>query len=295
MGKWKAAGPIVLALVIAVVGSYFIYSWMQYQAAKPGVTTAEKQAPANVVQVAVAAVDMIPGTKLSPEMIKKEDFLGKSIPPGSFTDPAALAGRVTVASLKTGEPITEQRLAAVDVKIGGVSALVKDGYRAVAVGGDKVIGLSGFIYPGNHVDVLVTWKDPKTENEITKLVLSNVPVLATGTLMQKNEKGEAAPVDVYTLELSPDEAEILTLARNEGRIQFALRNPADSGAVLTRGANYDVAMNHLLAKLNPNQQPQAVKAAAAPSAPVKLYRPAPKKQKITVEVISSGKLTKQTF
>jgi pilus assembly protein CpaB len=295
MGRWKALGPISLALVIAAISSYFIYSWMQQQTISPNVVTTVTSDKSDAVKVAVAAVDVVPGTKLSSEMIKKESFLEKSLPPGYFTDPTILVGRVTIASLKANEPITEHRLASIDIKTGGISALVNDGKRAVAVGGDKVIGLSGFIYPGNHVDVLVTWQDPNTEKEITKVVLENVLVLASGTLMQKNDKGEAAPVDVYTLELTPEESEILGLTRNEGKIQFALRNPTDSGSVPTNGATYDVAMTHLQSKSPSPQKIELPYKKATLLAPVQVQRATPAKTAVKVEIIKEGQLTTHTF
>jgi pilus assembly protein CpaB len=127
------------------------------------------------------------------------------------------------------------------VTTGGVSAIVTPGKRALAVKGDKVIGLSGFIRPGDRVDVLVTLEDPtsKREKQITKIVLEDIPVLATGTQMEngdKNEKGETSPVDVYTLQVTPEEGEKLALASTQGRLQFALRNPTDVETVLTTGA-----------------------------------------------------------
>jgi pilus assembly protein CpaB len=282
-------GPIFLALVIAAAGSFFIYSWMQRQAA-PKVVANVVPDMANIVQVTVAAVDMIPGTKISAEMVKKEGFLINSLEPGHFTDPAALVGRVSISPIKANELILEHRLASIDIKTGGVSALVTEGKRAVAVGGDKVIGLSGFIYPENRVDVLVTWKDPGKDEEITKVILDNVRVLASGTLMQKNDEGEAAPVDVYTLEVTPEEAEILSLIRNQGRIQFALRSPVDVGTIATKGATYDVAMTHLSPKSTGPQKPPVLDK-PAPLVP----KPQPAKPMVTVEVIQEGQITKHQF
>ncbi|MGD9975785.1 MAG: Flp pilus assembly protein CpaB [Desulfatirhabdiaceae bacterium] len=295
MGRWKALGPIFLAMVIAAVGSYFIYTWMQQHTKSPRMSEAVASSKSELIPVAVAAVDLIPGTKLTSELIKTTEFLKNSLPPGHFTDPAALVGRVAIVPLKANEPIIEHRLASVDIKTGGVSALVQEGKRAVAVGGDKVIGLSGFIYPGNRVDVMVTWEDPKTESEITKVVLENMLVMASGTMMQKNDKGDAAPVDVYTLEMTPEEAEIISLVRNQGKIQFALRNPMDSGSIMTKGATYDSAMTHLLAKSGFQKPIMPVELLEKPKPPVRYNRPVPVKPKITVEVISEGQLTQKQF
>ena len=101
-----------------------------------------------------------------------------------------MEGRVLIVSLKQNEPILETKLAPTSVSTGGVSAVVTPGKRAISVKGDKVLGISGFIKPGNRVDVLVTLKHGK-KKETTKIVLENVLVLATGKEIQENDKGES--------------------------------------------------------------------------------------------------------
>jgi len=231
MGKWKTIAPIVISVVIAVAGSVFIYKWINTKTAPKEVVKVQSEA----VPIAVAAVDLQWGTQLKPEMIQTAPFLKESLPSGHFTRTAELNNRVIISPLKKGEPVVEHRLAPDSIKTGGVSAVLESGKRAVAVKGDKVMGMSGFVNPGNRVDVLVTLRDPATKLDKTKVVLENIPVLATGTQIQKNEKGEPAPVDVYTLEVTVEEAEKLTLASSEGRLQFALRNITDDKPVLTTG------------------------------------------------------------
>ena len=155
--------------------------------------------------------------------------------------------------------------------------------RAIAVKGDKVIGISGFIKPGNRVDVLVTLKDPRTKNETTKMVLSNVLVLATGTEIQESNDGKASPVDVYTLEVDPDQGEKLALSAAEGKLQFALRNNMDMDTVLTKGAT----VSKTLASLR-GADPKV-------NTPTKIKEWRPRKRTTTVETIKGDKLGKQKF
>lgn len=234
MTNWKATLPIFLALVIAVTGSYGLYRWMQSQSGPQQVVQVKEQTEA--VPVAVAALDLAWGTRIEKEMLKTLPYLKESLPSGYFNTPEELVGRVVIMPLKTKDPITEHNLAPLDITTGGVAAVVKPGKRAVAVKGDKVIGLSGFILPMSRVDVMVTLKDERNKKEMTKTVLENILVLATGTQVQENEKGEPAPVDVYTLEVSPEDGEKLALAANRGKLQFALRNATDAEEVLTNGA-----------------------------------------------------------
>jgi len=295
MGKWKAFIPIVLALVIAAGGSLFLYRWLQIKTQPKETVKVESQA----VPVAVAAVNIPWGTKLKRDMIKTVPYLTESLPTGYSSDRGKLEGRVAIAALKQNEAITEAKLAPTSVEFGGVSAIVKPGRRAVAVKGDKVIGLSGFILPGNSVDVLVTLTDPRTKSEVTKTVLEKIPVLATGTEIQENDKGDPAPVDVYTLEVTPEQAEKLALAATQGKIQFALRNVTDAEPVLTRGATIPQTLSSLRAP-EPSPAPKAVKKKTRVRRKTTSVRktttpPKPKKRFFTIEIIKGDKLSKQEF
>ena len=170
-------------------------------------------------------------------MLTTKPFLKQSLPAGYFSGPDDIKDRVVVAPLKANDPVTEHKLAPVSIKTGGVSAVLEKGKRAIAVKGDKVIGIAGFINPGNRVDVLVTIEDPQKKEERTKTILENIMVMATGTQIEKNEKGEPSPVDVYTLAVTPEEGETLSLAANQGKLQLALRSVTDTETVLTSGVN----------------------------------------------------------
>ncbi len=248
MKRWRAILPIFLALVVALTASFFLYKWLQRQRAPKEVV---KVVESDAVPVVVAAVDLPWGTKLNSEIIKRTPYLKESLPPGYFSDSDAMEGRVLIVSLKQNEAILETKLAPTSVSTGGVSAVVTPGKRAIAVKGDKVLGISGFIKPGNRVDVLVTLKHGK-KNETTKIVLENVLVLATGKEIQENDKGNPSPVDVYTMEVTPKEGEKLTLAATKGRLQFALRNVTDAEIVLTKGAT----INKTLSSFRPPVPPK---------------------------------------
>ena len=233
MRKWRAMIPIALALVVAVTASILLYKWLQTQ--RPPKETVKVETEA--VPVAVAAVDLAWGTKLEPEMIETVPYFEESLPPGYASNPESLQGRVLISPVKPNEPILESKLAPTSVTTGGVSAIISPGKRALAVKGNKVIGISGFIRPANRVDVLVTFTEPKNKREITKTVLEDILVLATGTQIEENSKGgKPHPVDVYTLEVTPEEGERLALSATRGKLQFALRNVMDRETVLTKGA-----------------------------------------------------------
>ncbi|WAC06566.1 MAG: Flp pilus assembly protein CpaB [Thermodesulfobacteriota bacterium] len=232
MERWKAFLPILIAVIIALIGAFAANKWLKKQAIVKGKPTIGETA-----QIAVAKVDLPWGTKLTSEALTSARFIKNSLPTGYFTDLAALNNRVLLSPVSRNEPILESRLAPVSIATGGVSAVIPSGKRAIAVKGDKVIGLSGLIQPGNRVDVLFSITNPETQTEITKIVLQDILVLAANTQIEKGKKeGEAAPVDVYTLEVTPEDGEKLALAATQGRLQFALRNPMDLEMVVTRGA-----------------------------------------------------------
>ncbi len=244
---------LVLTIAVALIISILSYSWLQKKANV-------KQSSLDTQMATVAAFDLPWGTVLRGEMIKKAPFLKESLPPGYFAEPFSLEGRVLISPVKANEAILESRLAPNNITTGGVAAVIDPKKRAMAVKVDKVIGVSGFIHPNNHVDVLVTLtKTGKENNPITKIVLQNILVLAAGTEMEKAKNEKPSPVDVITLEVTPEEAEKLALAASEGKIQLALRNFINTEEVLTKGATVPVLIaSYSTGRMTTNSQRKVV-------------------------------------
>lgn len=298
MGKLRALVPIALSLIIAIAGTVFLYKWIERQRGPKEIVQVEKMDAAPIV---VSAGNLPWGTKLKPEMIKMAPYLKESLPVGYFSSSIDLKDRVIIASLKLNEPITESKLAPTSVKTGGVSAVLKPGMRAIAVKGDKIIGISGFINPGNRVDVIVTVEEPKTKKIKSKIFLENTAVLATGTQIERNEKGEPMPVDVYTLEVTPKQAEKVALAASEGRLQFALRGVTDSEDLRTKGVTVPELLAHQrwsdqqkIAPKNPVDSNKNVSRKRVNRNSVKKKRWVPRGS-VTVEIIKGTKITKKKF
>lgn len=232
MKKNKHLILIALTVLVALATSLLTYRWLQDR------SRANADRRSETVSVAVAITDLSWGTVVRPEMIRMVTFLNGSLASGAFfKDAASVAGRVVITPIKAGEPIFESRLAPTDIKRGGVAAVISENKRAMAVRVDKVKGVSGFIHPGNRVDVVATFRPSGSRMPITMTILENVPVLAVGTETEVQAKQEkSVPVDVITLEVSPEEAEVLALASSEGRLQLSLRNFSDTKTVATSGA-----------------------------------------------------------
>ena len=193
----------------------------------------------NLNKVAVAKVAIPIGSKIIPEQIMVVQFPKESTPDGAYDSAEKLAGRVAVVNIAAREPITEARLAA-EGTAAGLSAIIPEGYRAMTVKVDDAAGISGFIQPGTLVDVVVTI-DPEgnsRQNPISKIVLQNIKVLASGQNIDKPEdEREAKSVKAVTLQVTPEQAEKLALAATEGKLQLVMRSQIDQGNEETPGAN----------------------------------------------------------
>ena len=221
-------GMLMLLIALLAGGAAVVFAsrWIQAQASDTG-------------QIAVAAVDVELGAKISPEMIKLVAWPSGSVPPGSFNQAEALHGRVIKASLARGEPIIEAKLAPAGTK-GGLSAVVADGKRAMTVRVNDVIGVAGFALPGNYVDIMVNTQNEGArsgdkDKAISKIVLERILVLAVA---QEANRDETKPkvVNAVTLEVSPEQAENLDLARSVGTLSLVLRNQVHPAPVATEGA-----------------------------------------------------------
>lgn len=191
-----------------------------------------------VNKVVVAAMDIELGSKLNPQMLTTADWPSGSTPHGAFNDLKDLQGRVVKSSVQRGEAILANKLAPVGTQ-GGLSAVIVEGKRAMTVRVNDVVGVAGFALPGNYVDVMVNTQQDKVgrtdENrQISKTVLERVLVLAVA---QEAGRDETKPkvVNAVTLELTPEDAEKLDLARNVGTLSLVLRNQVDMTPVTTAG------------------------------------------------------------
>ena len=226
-----------MALLLGLITSFLVFSWLQNE--KNRLMAAPIPLSKNV-PVLVSNADLSWGTKLTPEMMQLQEFPPGAIPEGHFTSLEAIKDRVLLIDLKRSELLLESKLAPLGTTSGGVAAVTDINKRAMSVKVDDVIGVAGFIKPGDRVDVMVTIEPEggKQANMMSKMILENVKVLASGTQMERKGKDEEPkPVQVITVEVDVDEAEKLALASTQGKLRLALRNPLNSEKVLTKGAN----------------------------------------------------------
>jgi pilus assembly protein CpaB len=253
MGQKRPLVFLGIAMAIALVTTVMVYRWLQ------GQRLIEVNTPEVVVEgvsVAVASADIPWGTPLAEQTVRIMMYPEEGVPVGHFKDPASLKGRVVLTNLKKNEPILESKLAPIDLKTGGVSAVMDPNKRAMAVKVNEIVGLPGFVQPGDRVDVMATFEDPRgkkkdsggSREEVTKVVLENTLVLATDTQMERATGEEKPiPVKVITLEVSLEEAEKLAMAENGGKLRLALRSPLNPEVKKTKGAGFkDLMSSHQL-------------------------------------------------
>jgi pilus assembly protein CpaB len=279
---------LIFAFVVSAGASLLLYRLIASR------VTANAKQPTS--QVLVAARNLELGTLIRDSDLKMADFSG-ALPHGALLRKEDVVGRGVVAAIYDGEPIVETRLAAKGAGA-GLAATIPAGMRAVAVRTNEVVGVSGFVVPGMRVDVLIAGSPPSAKENtgnISKTLLQNIEVLSAGQNFQKDSEGKAVQVQVVNLLVTPEQAEVLTLASNETRIQLVLRNPLDTQTTKTSG----VAMSGLFGgAIKPPEHPAAPRprrAAERVVLPVPAAQPAKPAPPVTVEVMNGSKRIESKF
>jgi pilus assembly protein CpaB len=269
---------LLLAFVIASACGFLVWRLVGKQ------LNATKTVPST--HVVAAASDIKLGSVLTAANLTTIEITG-ALPKGALLRPENAIGRGVLSDLYAGEPIIEGRLAAVGSG-GGLAATIPQGMRAAAVKVDEVVGVSGFATPGMRVDVIISGNPPDAQarNEqtgvLTKTLLQNIQVLSAGQDIQKDAEGKAHPVQVVNLLVTPEDAETLSLASNQTKIQLVLRNPLDTAINKIQGTDQ--------ANLFADQM-----------APIKIAHAAPKKvvpkapPAFSIEVINGSKRSETKF
>jgi pilus assembly protein CpaB len=278
---------LLLAFIIAGACAFLVYRIMGNRiiASRPTPTT----------RVMAASGDLKLGTVLAASDLTTIEVSGAP-PKGTFLekDKTTLIGRGVVSDLYQGEPILDSRLAPAGSG-GGLAATIPKGMRACAVKVDEVVGVAGFVTPGQRVDVLASGTPPNA-NQTTAIaeqgtqvrtILQNIEVLSAGINIQKDAEGKPQQVQVVNLLVTPDQAEMLSLAssNNGVKIQLVLRNPLDTKTDPVAGsAMLNIFDQNAAPVKNPNQ-PGVVRA----------VKRKPKPKPFSVVVINGSKQSVEKF
>jgi len=274
--KRRMVTVMLFALLAALVPSTLIYRAMA------------GRAPARVTgpMVPVASRDLSVGSLVQETDIRTGEWTGP-IDPHWILSKEEIIGRGVTANVNRGEPIADNRLAPRGAGA-GLAAIIPPGMRAVAVRVDDVVGVSGFVLPGMHVDILTSGTRPGGAGTVTRMILQDVAVLSAGQNLERDAQGKPAAVPVVNLLVTPPDAEKLSLASGQMKVQLILRNPLDTVRVKTLG----ISSAGLLADGSKEEAPKRPIVARRPApqpapAPVKPPEPAP--VPLTVDVFHGAK------
>ncbi len=279
---------LAFAFIVSAGASLLLYRLLSGHVATQATPAASK--------LILAARTMEPGSLIRDADVRAGDWTG-SVPEGVLQKREDIVGRGVVSPIVNGEPIVETRLAP---KGGGagLAALIPRGMRAVAIRVNEIVGVAGFAVPGMRVDVLVSGSPPGAANlgGMTQTLLQNVEVLSAGQNFQKDAEGKPVSVPVVNLLVTPQQAEMLSLAAAQTTIQLVLRNPLDTDIAKTNGSAvsqlfHTGAASAFAEKPSPTgpvkvalPHPMAPPAAALPASPPRV-----------VEVIHGIKVTETKF
>jgi pilus assembly protein CpaB len=284
----RFVGVLIFAAIVSLAFSTVFYRLLVHQSQ----TT---KAAAATVRIVLAARDLEVGTILRDQDIKVADWPG-AVPTGATAQPQDLVGRGVTTPIYAREPVIESRLAPKGAG-GGLAAMIPQGMRAVAVRVNEVVGVSGFVVSGMHVDILISGNSPGGNGNLgtlTKTLLQNIEVLSAGQDFKKDAEGKPVMVQVVNLLVTPEQAEQLSLASNQTTIQLVLRNPLDRQVTQTPGA----AMAHLFtggkltAPLPGASEPARPRVAAKPAA---VHEPPKKEEPFVMELLSGTKRAEAKF
>jgi pilus assembly protein CpaB len=265
-------GPIliVISLLLAVGAAWVANRWLITQ-------NERREATSDTVPVAAAAIDIPFGTQVEPRHVAMIQMLKGTAPEGVFPASAAVEGKIARAPIMKGEILLAGRFA--DQGEGSTLAtVITEDMRAVSVRVNDVVGVAGFLLPGNRVDVVSAYRDGQETRSET--IVQNVKVLAVDQTAA-TEKNEPVVVRAVTLEVTPADAERLALAAERGAIQLALRNPLDDRLVAMRSGT-------------PVVVPAPASPAAQPARPRPRVRMGPPPVDTTITVIRGTAVDKET-
>lgn len=271
----RFAYVLVFALIVAALATLLFYRLVAGRlSSEPAPVTARVFAAARTLPVGTLIRDV--DVKVAP--------WAAPVPPDAVLKKEDLIGRGVISTIYQGEPILEPRLAARGAGA-GMAATIPPGMRAVAVRVNEIIGVAGFVLPGQRVDVLISGMAPGASQSlgtVTRTILQSIEVLSAGHNIQRDAEGKPITVPVVNLLVTPEQAETLSLASAETRIQLVLRNPLDTETVKTPGtAVGNLFSGQRLAGLGERPAARRVK-------PV-VVEAVKERPEVVVEVIQGGK------
>lgn len=275
----KGIALLLIALVMAILAGGGVYLYLK------GMPTVQARGP-ETVPVVVAKKDMSFGTTLTEEYCKIVDFPKGAVPVGVFSSVDSVFNQTTKVFLLEGEPILASKLSALG---GGLSVRVPPNMRAMSMKVNEVTGVSGFVLPGDRVDIVVTVENVGGANvAVTKTILQDLEVLAAGAKTE-TRNNQNITVQTVTVLVDPEGAEKLALGVTQGKVHLSLRNPVDHLLVESKSTDTRNVLGIGTSRTATSQRPSTRKTTTVKTTqkdPVKV-------EPSTFTVIRDGKIVKQ--
>jgi pilus assembly protein CpaB len=281
------------ALIVAAIATFGAYRLL----------SAKSDSGKVLMRPVIVAIQDIPeGLAVERTAVTVASWPAPTVPVGAYATVDSVIGRVTRVNIFNGEPIVPGRLAPPGTGP-GLELKILPGQRAMAVSVNDIAGISGLLQPNSRVDVMVTSTDVATGKQTAKLFMENMRVLSVGTAIQRDASGKAMPAASVTLGVTPEQAERLAIAMNQGAIQLVLRGYGDPDSIRTRGATTTDVFSQLRGSMPApiTAVPQPVRRSSprpAPPPQVIVIRPAPPPpppDSVVVNVYRGGKATPEKF
>ena len=279
--RLRSVLTLFLALVLGGAAVLLARAWLE-RAAEPTVV-AQQQPQMALTKIVVARTTLFFGNRINAEQVREVDWPADSVPPGAFSSAEELLNaekpRTVLRTIEANEPILSSKVSGEGEKA-TLSAIISEEMRAMTIRVNDVIGVAGFIVPGDRVDVLLTREEGGDKNQITDILLQNVKVLGIDQLANDNQE-KPIVVQAVTVEVSPEQSQKLTLASQVGSLTLALRNVLDAEAELARTVGIrDLKIgevNDAVADAQPGKTAKVAKVrgkgtAVDPLASVKIFR-----------------------
>jgi pilus assembly protein CpaB len=278
-----------VSLVFALVVSSIFYQ-ISARSGNP-----KRQEPTAMKDVVLAAKPLPIGVNVKPDDVKVVKVPAAQFPNGAFSKVEEVIDRPVISNILMDEPLHEGRLAPRGSGL-GLAPVIPVGMRGIAIRVNDVVGVSGFVLPGMRVDVLVTGRPPGGEGPMTTTVLQNILVLSAGNTVQADARGQPIKAPTVTLLVTPDQAEVLTLASEQGHVQLVLRNGGDLKIEKTSGSVLAEVYGGRGKPAEARPRPRPAPVIAAPALPPPPPPPPPDEVVIirgtqkTVEVVNAARL-----
>jgi pilus assembly protein CpaB len=287
-----------VAVAIAAIATFGVYRVLETTKASSRIATRP---------LVVATRNLAEGASIDRSSISVREWPVATVPAGAYASPDSLIGRVTRVAVFEGEAFVPGRLAPAGTGP-GIEVKITPGKRAMGLRINDVAGVSGLIQPNSRVDVLVNINSAAQGRQVSKLFMENMRVLSVGTQVERDADGKAISATTAALEVTPEEAERLAVAVNQGSIQLVLRGYGDPDSVRTRGASSSDVLSQLatapervpeppVVRKTPVRRPapEPQRAVAPPPAPV-VVAPPEKPDSLTVTVFrGADNVQKQKF